>query len=165
MKLYELTRQKQALLDAIAEMDHEDLELSDAIGDTLDALDEAIEAKAEDVASFIFSLEANSTALKAEEKRLSERRRLNDIKIERIKQYLSDMLTDANVSKVNGLKHTVSFRKSQVVDVLDLDTLPESLKRTKTTVEADKTAIKQALEQGIDVPGALLIDKRNLTIK
>lgn len=165
MKLYELTRQKQELLNAIADMDAEDLELSDAVGDTLDALNEAIEAKAEDVASFIFSLQADSAALKQEEQRLAERRRLNDAKIERMKTYLHDMLTDAQIDRVKGLKYTIGFRKSQAVNVLDLDTLPEALKRTKTIVEADKTAIKQALKQGLDVPGAVLVDNRNLSIR
>lgn len=165
MKLYELTSKRQELLDLIAAMDSEDLELSDAVGDTLEALDEAIQDKAEAVASFIFSLQADSAALKQEEQRLAERRRLNDAKVERMKTYLVDALDDAGVDKVKSSRFTIGFRKSQAVDVLDLDTLPESLKRTKTIVEADKTAIKQALKQGIDVPGALLIDKRNLSIR
>lgn len=165
MKLYELTRQKQDLLNAITDMDHEDLELSDAVGDTLDALNEAIEAKAEDVASFIFSLQADSAALKQEEQRLSERRRLNDAKIERMKTYLHDMLEDAQLDRVKGLKYTIGFRKSQAVNVLDLDTLPEALKRTKTIVEPNKTAIKEVLKQGLDVPGAVLVDNRNLSIR
>lgn len=165
MKLYELTSKRQELLDLIAAMDSEDLELSDAVGDTLEALDEAIQDKAEAVASFIFSLQADSAALKQEEQRLAERRRLNDAKVERMKTYLVDALDEAEVDKVKSSRFTVGFRKSQAVDVLDLDMLPESLKRTKTIVEADKTAIKQAFKQGIDVPGALLIDKRNLSIK
>lgn len=165
MKLYELTSKRQELLDLIAAMDSEDLELSDAVGDTLEALDEAIQDKAEAVASFIFSLQADSAALKQEEQRLAERRRLNDAKVERMKTYLVDALDDAGVDKVKSSRFTIGFRKSQAVDVFDIETVPESLKRTKTIVEADKTAIKQAFKQGIDVPGALLIDKRNLSIK
>ena len=165
MKLYEFVQEKQNLLNYIASLDEEELQLSDAVGDTLDALNEAIEAKAEDVASFIFSLQADSAALKQEEQRLAERRRLNDAKIERMKTYLHDMLEDAQLDRVKGLKYTISFRKSTSVNVLDLDTLPEALKRTKTIVEADKTAIKEALKQGLDVPGAVLVDNRNLNIR
>ena len=165
MKLYELVQKQRELLDYIAALDAEDLELSDAVGDTLDDLNGMIEDKAEAVAAFIFESQADSAALKQEEQRLAERRRLNDAKVERMKTYLHDMLDDAGLDKVKGLKYTVGFRKSQAVDVLDLDTVPESLKRTKTIVEADKTAIKDALKRGVDVPGALLIDKRNLSIK
>ena len=165
MKLYELTRQKQDLLDAIADMDHEDLELSDAVGDTLDALNEAIEAKAETIAKYIRTLEEESVAIKSEEDRLKKRRSVQDAKVERMKTYLHDMLDDAQIDKVKGTLFTIGFRKSQAVCVLDLDTLPEALKRTKTIVEADKTAIKQALKEGLDVPGAVLVDNRNLSIR
>ena len=163
MKLYELTRQKQDLLNAIADMDHEDLELSDAVGDTLDALNEAIEAKAEDVASFIFSLQADSAALKQEEQRLAERRRLNDAKIERMKTYLHDMLTDAQIDRVKGLKYTIGFRKSEKVAVTDVDALPERFLRIKR--EPNLTALKEALKAGQAFEGVSITTNRNLSIR
>lgn len=163
MKLYELTRQKQELLDAIADMDSEDLELSDAVGDTLDALNEAIEAKAEDVASFIFSLQADSAALKQEEQRLAERRRLNDAKIERMKAYLHDMLEDAQIDRVKGLKYTIGFRKSEKVAVTDVDALPERFLRIKR--EPNLTALKEALKAGQAFEGVSITTNRNLSIR
>lgn len=163
MKLYELTRQKQALLDAIAEMDHEDLELSDAVGDTLEALDEAIRDKAEAVASFIFSLQADSAALKQEEQRLAERRRLNDAKIERMKTYLHDMLEDAQLDRVKGLKYTIGFRKSEKVAVTDVDALPERFLRVKR--EPNLTALKEALKAGQAFDGVSLTTNKNLSIR
>ena len=165
MKLYELTRQKQDLLNAIADMDHEDLELSDAVGDTLDALNEAIEAKAETIAKYIRTLEEESVAIKSEEDRLKKRRSVQDAKVERMKTYLHDMLDDAQIDKVKGALFTIGFRKTTSVNVLDLDTLPEALKRTKTIVEPNKAAIKEVLKQGLDVPGAVLVDNRNLSIR
>ena len=163
MKLYELTRQKQDLLNTIADMDHEDLELSDAVGDTLDALNEAIEAKAEDVASFIFSLQADSAALKQEEQRLAERRRLNDAKIERMKTYLHDMLDDAQIDKVKGTLFTIGFRKSEKVAVTDVDALPERFLRIKR--EPNLTALKEALKAGQAFEGVSITTNRNLSIR
>lgn len=165
MKLYELVQKQRELLDYIASLDAEDLELSDAVGDTLDDLNGMIEDKAEAVAAFVFELQADSVAIKQEEQRLAERRRLNDAKVERVKMYLRDMLDDAGIDKVKSARFSISFRKSTSVNVLDLDMLPEALKRTKTIVEADKTSIKQALKQGLDVPGAVLVDNRNLSIR
>ena len=163
MKLYELIRQKQDLLNAIADMDHEDLELSDAVGDTLDALNEAIEAKAEDVTSFIFSLQADSAALKQEEQRLSERRRLNDAKVERMKTYLADMLQEADIDKVQGLKYTIGFRKSEKVVVTNVDALPERFLRVKR--EPNLTTLKEALKAGQAFDGVSLITNKNLSIR
>lgn len=163
MKLYELTRQKQDLLNAIADMDHEDLELSDAVGDTLEALDEAIQDKAEAVASFIFSLQADSAALKQEEQRLAERRRLNDAKVERMKTYLADMLQEADIDKVQGLKYTIGFRKSEKVAVTNVDALPERFLRIKR--EPNLTALKEALKAGQAFDGVSLTTNKNLSIR
>lgn len=165
MKLYELTRQRQDLLNYIESLDEEELQLSDAVGDTLEALDGAILDKAETIAKYIRTLEEESAAIKSEEDRLKKRRSVQDAKVERMKTYLHDMLDEAQLDKVKGTLFTIGFRKSTSVNVLDLDTLPEALKRTKTIVEADKTAIKDALKQGLDVPGAVLVDKRNLSIR
>ena len=163
MKLYELTSKRQELLDLIAAMDSEDLELSDAVGDTLEALDEAIQDKAEAVASFIFSLQADSAALKQEEQRLSERRRLNDAKVERMKTYLADMLQEADIDKVQGLKYTIGFRKSEKVAVTNLDALPERFLRFKR--EPNLTALKEALKAGQAFDGVSLTTNRNLSIR
>lgn len=163
MKLYELTSKRQELLDLIAAMDSEDLELSDAVGDTLEALDEAIQDKAEAVASFIFSLQADSAALKQEEQRLAERRRLNDAKVERMKTYLADMLQEADIDKVQGLKYTIGFRKSEKVQVSDVDALPERFLRVKR--EPNLTALKEALKAGQAFDGAVLTTNKNLSIR
>ena len=163
MKLYELTSKRQELLDLIAAMDHEDLELSDAVGDTLEALDEAIQDKAEAVASFIFSLQADSAALKQEEQRLAERRRLNDAKVERMKTYLADMLEDADIDRIKGLKYTIGFRKSEKVQVSDVDALPERFLRVKR--EPNLTALKEALKAGQAFDGVSLTTNKNLSIR
>lgn len=163
MKLYELTSKRQELLDLIAAMDSEDLELSDAVGDTLEALDEAIQDKAEAVASFIFSLQADSAALKQEEQRLSERRRLNDAKVERMKTYLADMLEDADIDRIKGLKYTIGFRKSEKVAVTNVDALPERFLRVKR--EPNLTALKEALKAGQAFDGVSLTTNKNLSIR
>lgn len=163
MKLYELTSKRQELLDLIAAMDSEDLELSDAVGDTLEALDEAIQDKAEAVASFIFSLQADSAALKQEEQRLAERRRLNDAKVERMKTYLADILQEADIDKVQGLKYTIGFRKSEKVAVTNVDALPERFLRIKR--EPNLTALKEALKAGQAFDGAVLTTNKNLSIR
>ena len=163
MKLYELTSKRQELLDLIAAMDSEDLELSDAVGDTLEALDEAIQDKAEAVASFIFSLQADSAALKQEEQRLAERRRLNDAKVERMKTYLADMLEDADIDRIKGLKYTIGFRRSEKVQVSDVDALPERFLRIKR--EPNLTALKEALKAGQAFEGVSITTNKNLSIR
>lgn len=54
----------------------------------------------------------------------------------------------------NGVK--LGLRITRVVQVRSLDDLPAGYARIKTEKSADKIAIKRALEQGQDVPGAML---------
>ena len=57
-----------------------------------------------------------------------------------------------------------SFRKSQKVEITDLDKIPDDYLRYKTP-EPDKTAIKAAIKDGISVEGAELIDSISMSIK
>lgn len=60
---------------------------------------------------------------------------------------------------------TISVRTSKAVelDADALDKIPESFVRVKR--EADKTAIKAAIEGGFEVPGAHLVENRSLTMR
>lgn len=49
--------------------------------------------------------------------------------------------------------------------MLSLEAIPDEYKRTKVTVDADKTAIKKAIKSGMEIPGAEVIQKLNMTLK
>lgn len=65
-------------------------------------------------------------------------------------------------------EHKISSRKVASVE-LDLDTmpadLPEQYQRTKTTVTADKTALKAALSSGAVIDGVKLVERRSWSIR
>ncbi len=93
MKLYDLAQNYAQLLEMAEEMD------SDAIVDTLSALQDAIEDKAENIAKLVKNLEADAKIIKEEEQRLAERRRAIEAKIERLKSYLQEQLETAGIEK------------------------------------------------------------------
>ena len=57
----------------------------------------------------------------------------------------------------------ISFRKSESVEIDNVEELEDRFKRVK--VEADKTAIKQAIKSGKEVKGARLVENNNLQIR
>lgn len=60
----------------------------------------------------------------------------------------------------------ISLRKSTSVEVIcDPDSLPEGFKRVKITVEADKTALKDAIKNGLVIDGVSLVEKSSATWK
>lgn len=133
--------------------------------ENLTALEIERNKKLEAVALYIKSLEAEAEAMKAEAKKLADRREAKERKAERLRSYISNSMQALGDTKLETAKVALSFRKSESVDVYDPVLLPAEYTKTKTTVTPDKTAIKAAIKAGQEVAGAMLEVKQNLQIK
>lgn len=166
MKLYELTNDYLALLNAI---DNDEIP-EEAIADTLEAITGEIEIKADSIACLLKNLDAECKAIKAEEERLAERRKAKEKSHERIKQYLSDTLQIAGLDKIETARNRITFRKSEVVEIVDdvfikwAEVNRDDL-LTYSAPKANKTEIKKALKDGIAIEGAELRINQNIQIK
>ena len=68
--------------------------------------------------------------------------------------------------KVSGGVYTLSVRKvASVAVTARLDDLPALYRRTQTTVEPDKALIREALKEGVDIPGCALVESYRLDIR
>lgn len=166
MKLYELTHDYMSLMQAI---DNEELP-EEAIADTLEAITAGIEEKADSIACLLKNLDADIVAIKAEETRLAERRKAKEKSIERIKQYLSESLQNAGIDKVETARNRITFRKSESVEVNEDAFIKwASVHRddllTYSAPKVNKTEVKKALKDGIEIVGAELLVKNNIQIK
>lgn len=153
MTLYEID---DAILNCI---DEETGEIIDY--EKLDELQIERETKIENVACWIKDLKAEAEALKNEKQALAERQKVAENKMESLKKYLAYAL-DGKAFK--STRASVSFRKSQAVEITDIYKLDENYLRYKEP-EADKTAIKEALKAGKEVAGATLIENTSVIIK
>ena len=166
MKLYELTNDYLALLEAI---DNDEIP-EEAIADTLEAITASIEEKADSIACMLKNLDAECIAIKAEEARLAERRKAKEKSHERIKQYLSDTLQRAGLDKIETARNRITFRKSETVEV-DEDTFITWAQKnrddllTYSAPKVNKTEIKKALKSGDAIVGAELRINNNIQIK
>ena len=81
--------------------------------------------------------------------------------------YLKSMLLEAlhATGKVKTARVTVSIRQSQVVEIAEGADLPEAYTTVKTTVSPNKVAIKQALLDGVEVPGCSLEARESVSIR
>lgn len=154
MTLYEID---QAILACI---DEESGEIIDA--DALAELSMERDKKVEGVALWIKNLRAEADALKAEKEAFAEREKSARTKIDSLTAYLAQAL---NGEKFSTATVAVTFRKSQSVSITDAEAIPEAYMRTKVTTEPDKTAIKDALKGGEQIPGAELVTNLNPQIK
>lgn len=158
MKLYEI---EEAILACI---DDETGEIIDA--DKLDALRMEKDTKIENVACWIKDLKAEAEAIKREKMALADRQRVAENKAESLKKWLAYAL---NGQKFSTAKCAVSFRKSEAVEVTPdgLDALMRDHEELLTykAPEPNKTAIKQALKDGLSVQGVQLVQNLSTIIK
>lgn len=156
MNVYKLSENYRRLY----EMDDID---SEVFQDTLDSINDAVEEKLKSIAHLIVNLEADNVGLVSEEKRIKEKRTRNEKKRERLMQLVETTLTNMNLDKFNAGTFTYSFRKSKKVVIDDESELPSEYFAYKATVK--KKEIGDAIKSGKDVPGARVVDNRNLGIK
>ena len=153
MTIYEID---QAIMRCV------DLETGEIIDtEQLDKLQMERDAKIENVACWIKEIKAEAEALKDEKMAFAERQKVADNKAESRKQWLAYAL-DGKAFK--STRASVSFRKSQAVEIADIYKVDENYRRYKEP-EADKTAIKEALKAGKEVAGATLVENTSVIIK
>ena len=154
--LYELTGQF---------LDIYNLELDEETKlDTLDSIDwnSDYENKVENYIKVMKNLEADVEARKNEIKRLTELNKADEKKKEHLKETLSTSMALTGHERVDTTLFKVSFRKSQAVEVDEL-VLPESYK--VATWKPDKKRLKEDLKNGIEIVGANLVERKNLSIR
>jgi hypothetical protein len=107
---------------------------------------------------------ARAEALKAEATRLSNRAKSIQNRINWLKcGYLSSM-ERAGVKKVRGEVYTMSVRTTDIVRIVDEAVLPEEFVKVTKTTAPDKVALKSALKEGREIPGAELAKSMTLQI-
>ena len=144
-----------------------DLETGEIIDiDRLNDLQLERDAKIENVACWIKELKAEAEAIKAEKLALAERQKVAENKAESLKKWLAYGL---NGEKFKTAKCSVSFRKSEVVEITD-EGLNNLMKEhdellTYKAPEPNKKAIKDAIKDGLSVQGVRLECNTSVIIK
>lgn len=132
--------------------------------DTLDSIDwqTDYEEKVENYIKVIKNIESDVEARKNEIKRLTELNKADEKKKDHLKETLSTSMQLTGHERVDTPLFKVSFRKSQAVEV-DETVLPESYK--VATWKPDKKRLKEDLKNGLEIIGASLVERKNLSIR
>lgn len=160
MKLYEISDAIRAALDHI-DVDPETGEILNA--DNLHAVEAEASDKIEATALYLRELDAEAKAAKDEADRMIARVK----SMQKRSDYIKSMLLEAlhATGKVKTARVTVSIRTTQAVEVSEGAGLPEAYTTVKTTVSPNKIAIKQALLDGVEVPGCHIEERESVSIR
>ena len=147
-------------------------EMQQAWFDTLDGMEQELVCKAENVAVYIKNMESEAKTLKAEEDKLKARRQAKENAAKRMREYLMGCMKQANISKIDEPRAIISLRNNpESVEISDENDFiswanedHDEYLRYKAP-EINKTAVKNALKSGAEIPFAALTRSQSLTIK
>ena len=122
--------------------------------------------KADAFGQFIRLQNAQAQACREEARRLTAKAQATENRIARLKEFYTEAMRRNGLHKVSGGVYTLSVRKAASVAVTArLDDLPALYRRTQTTVEPDQALIREALKEGVDIPGCALVESYRLDIR
>ena len=161
LSLYEIN---EKILNFRYEIDEETGEILNI--DELDKLNMAFDEKIENLCLYAKSLRAEASAIKDEEKNLKERREAKERKADNIEDYISRNLQG---KKFETARVKVSWRKSESVEILNEDAVPERLLDIQVVRKPLKSEIKKELKraeaEGTEIPWAKLNVNNNMSLK
>lgn len=176
MSLFQLSKDYQTLYDQLDEIDLESTEgsaLFEAFADTMEGIGLEFDEKAEKIACFIKELDYEANSIKLEKQRLEKRQKQKEKKVEQLKLYLMECMEQVGKQKIERPLASLSIRNGvesvRVENEFDLIRWAQAAGRDDLIrykePEINRTALKQALRDGLSVPGTMLERKPSLTVK
>ncbi len=155
----------QEYKEIMLEIEMAEGEITPEIAERLDAVSSSIEVKAQNYSFIMKAYETNNTIIDAEMERLKILKARNARNVDSLKQRLKGAMEDMGVQKITTPLISVSFRKSESVEVEDENLVPIDYKVKKEEWRVDKAKIKDAIKSGAVVLGASISVNNNLQIK
>ncbi|KAE9633738.1 hypothetical protein GND95_08780 [Defluviitalea raffinosedens] len=159
--LYELTNDFERVINMLYDPEVDE----QTIFDTLESIEYEIELKAENYAKMIKNLEADVAGLKAEEQRISDRRKSIENKIKWLKANLENSMKTTGRTKFRTALFSFSIQKNPPSLVIEDETvIPKEYFIPQPDI-IDKSKLKEALKSGQVIPGAILVQEESLRIR
>lgn len=162
--LYVLAQEYREAAIKLADLDID----AETIKDTLDSMSGELEVKASATAAVIRNMQCLAAQIKEAEVQMTVRRKAIESRAASLSAYLMANMQHAGIHKFDTPHFSIAVRtnpKSVAID--DEHMIPAEFMRQKPppSPEPDKNAIKEALQKGIDVQGARIVQSHRLDIK
>lgn len=140
-------------------------ELTPSLEEALAITEEQLQNKSVAYSFVIKQMDADIDIIDAEIKRLQALKKQLEKASEYLKERIKHAMDTFQIEEIKTPLVKINFRKSESVEVDDVNQLPSLYKVVKVTEQADKAAIKAALKDGVEVTGCRIETHRNLQIK
>jgi Siphovirus Gp157 len=162
--LYELQDHLQALFDSMEMVENPALKKEAEMD--IERYLQAEVAKVDSLSNYLAMCESQQSAAKSEIERLRARASMWENREERVRSYVQRVMEQGGYKKLEGRTATFMLRAVPAsVVIIDESEIPEEFKRTVVSVSLDKGAIKKAIHEGRNVPGADLSMGKNALVR
>jgi seryl-tRNA synthetase len=163
MNLFQISNEYKMVMNDALMAD----ELSEDTVKTLDNLEGLIEDKAVAIASIMKNCELEAEAVRTAIKEMQNRVKKLENKYDWLHDYLRGCLECSSFKEIRKSPHfVIKLKQNPIKVVVDNEELiGDEFKKTKEVKTIDKTAIKNAIENGVIVLGAHLEQANRVEIK
>ena len=159
LSLYEITNAFPMLMDN-EEMTEDDKK---KVQEELTLL---LQQKSQNIIGYARNIELTIEAMKNEEKRISERRKLLENKEAKFKEYVKECMEKNGITKIEtGLGNLTIAKNPISVEVVNEDEIPSEYKTEIVTVKVDKTKIKNNFKETGEIPNGVNILTNNTSLR
>jgi len=160
--LFQISVEMQSIMNELIENDGE---LTPELEQMLTIAESNLREKSSNYAYVVRSLEYDNDIIDSEIKRLQGLKKTRTNAIDRLKNALTNAMIICDVSEITTATTKISFRKSEVLEIVDETKVPKKYKTNVVTTKIDKNEIKSDLKAGKRINGVELIQKQNIQIK
>lgn len=159
MKVYEL----EGIVAQLEEMGIDD----ESFQDTLESIDfqENLVANIENLIKWKRNAESNAEATKLEKQRLEKSEKAFKTEADKAGELLKRCYELGGRAKLQAGIFKVSHRKNKRVEITDETTIPLDYMIKTETYKPNKKAIKDAIESGVEIAGATLVEDYSVMVK
>ena len=159
LSLYEITNAFPVLMEneEISEEDKKKIE------DELVAL---LQQKSQNIIGYTKNIELTINAMKEEEKRIADNRKVLENNLTRFKEYVKECMENNGFTKIETELGTLSIAKSPTsVEIINEDEVPNEFKQEVVTIKIDKTKIKNNFKETGEIPAGVNIVTTNTNLR
>lgn len=129
-------------------------------------LTELLQQKSQNIIGYTKNIELTIEAMKTEEKRISEQRRVLENKLDNFKQYVKECMEQNRIKKIETGLGTISIAKNPIsVEIENEEEVPDEFKTVITTTKIDKTKIKDNFKETGEIPDGVKINTENTSLR
>lgn len=159
LSLYKITSGFPALMESEEITEEDKIKIKEE-------LTQLLQKKSQNIIGYIKNIELTIEAMKEEEKRIADNRKVLENKMGRFKEYVKECMERNGITKIETSLGTLSIAKSPIsIEIVKEEEIPKEFKQKVITVKIDKTKIKNNFKETGEIPNGVKVVTTNTNLR